>query len=37
MLEKTLNKVEECRKKNQERINHLANHAEKVTVMVEGR
>jgi len=37
-LEKTLNKVEEGRKKNQERIDQLANHVESVTVvMVEGR
>jgi hypothetical protein len=34
---KTLNKVEECRKKNQERIDQLDNHVEKVIVTVEGR
>jgi len=37
MLEKTLNEVQEYRKKNQERMNQLANHVEKATVMVEGR
>jgi hypothetical protein len=37
MLEKTLNEVQDYRKKNQERINQLANHVEKATVMVEGR
>jgi hypothetical protein len=38
MLEKTLNKVEKGRKKNQERIDQLANLVEKViVVMVEGR
>jgi hypothetical protein len=38
MLEETLNKVEAGRKKNQDRIDQLANHVEKViVVMVEGR
>jgi hypothetical protein len=39
MLEKTLNKVEAGRKKNQDRIiDELANHVEKIIlVMVEGR
>jgi hypothetical protein len=37
MLQKILNKVEECRKKNQKRIDQLANHVEEVIVMVEGR
>jgi uncharacterized protein Veg len=38
MLEKTLNKAEGGRKKNQDRIDQLANHVEKViVVMVEGR
>jgi hypothetical protein len=37
MLEKTLNKVEDGWKKNQEKIEQLANHVKKVIVMVEGR